>query len=100
MFEDAWGEVDHLTRYPYYKEEPMLVDASLVLSGLSGKADTVSSLMYVQKNLFDSKKFRKFSKEQQMELIEKLQKITEHLKLLDDQFNEHNGPQSMETSAF
>jgi ppGpp synthetase/RelA/SpoT-type nucleotidyltranferase len=39
LFQEAWGEVDHMARYPYKSEDPSLKMFSRVFSRVSGFAD-------------------------------------------------------------
>lgn len=43
LFEEGWSEVDHDIVYPYYLDDPMLKDYSMLLNRLSGMADEMSS---------------------------------------------------------
>lgn len=49
LFDEAWGEVDHDVLYPYYKEDPMLIDFSKLINRASGMGDEMST--YFKKKL-------------------------------------------------
>lgn len=43
LFEEGWSEVDHDIVYPYFQDDEMLKDYSMLLNRLSGMADEMSS---------------------------------------------------------
>lgn len=43
LFEEAWGEVDHDVLYPYYKDDPLLVDFSKLINRAAGMSDEMSA---------------------------------------------------------
>ncbi|WP_053228232.1 RelA/SpoT domain-containing protein [Spirochaeta cellobiosiphila] len=45
IFEEAWGEIDHVVRYPYHKDKDMLVRLSSILNRLAGDADELGTYM-------------------------------------------------------
>ncbi|WP_052078613.1 RelA/SpoT domain-containing protein [Spirochaeta lutea] len=50
IFEEAWGEIDHVVRYPYYTDNDMLVRLSSILNRLSADADELGTYMRYLKN--------------------------------------------------
>ena len=45
LFEEAWGEIDHSVRYPYYSDNEVLGRLSGILSRLSADADDLGTYM-------------------------------------------------------
>jgi len=45
IFEEAWGEIDHVVRYPYHLDNDMLVRLSSILNRLAGDADELGTYM-------------------------------------------------------
>lgn len=45
IFEEAWGEIDHVVRYPYHLDSDMLVRLSSILNRLAGDADELGTYM-------------------------------------------------------
>lgn len=45
IFEEAWGEIDHVVRYPYHLDNEMLVRLSSILNRLAGDADELGTYM-------------------------------------------------------
>ena len=45
LFEEAWGEVDHDVLYPYYKDDPVLVDYSKLINRAAGMCDEMSAYL-------------------------------------------------------
>lgn len=45
IFEEAWGEIDHTVRYPYFADNEMLVRLSSILNKLAGDADELGTYM-------------------------------------------------------
>ncbi|MDD3417576.1 MAG: GTP pyrophosphokinase [Lachnospiraceae bacterium] len=43
MYEEGWSEIDHDIVYPYFQDDEMLTDFSMMLNRLSGMADEMSS---------------------------------------------------------
>lgn len=43
LFEEAWGEVDHDVLYPYYKDDPVLVNFSKLINRAAGMSDEMSA---------------------------------------------------------
>ncbi len=53
VFEEAWGEIDHVVRYPYDTENDLLVRLSSILNRLSANADELGSYMRYLKRKTD-----------------------------------------------
>jgi len=52
IFEEAWSEIDHEIRYPYYLNHPVFLNQLMILNRLSGTADEMSSFLKdLQQNL-------------------------------------------------
>ena len=45
LFEEAWGEIDHSVRYPYYSDNEILGRLSSILSRLAADADDLGTYM-------------------------------------------------------
>jgi len=45
IFEEAWGEIDHVVRYPYFADNELLVRLSSILNKLAGDADELGTYM-------------------------------------------------------
>ncbi|MDD3370112.1 MAG: RelA/SpoT domain-containing protein [Lachnospiraceae bacterium] len=43
LFEEGWSEIDHDIVYPYFQDDEMLTDFSMMLNRLAGTADEMSS---------------------------------------------------------
>ncbi len=43
IFEEAWGEIDHVIRYPYHTENELLFRLSSILNRISGSADELGT---------------------------------------------------------
>ncbi len=43
IFEEAWGEIDHVIRYPYYTENELLFRLSSILNRIAGSADELGT---------------------------------------------------------
>lgn len=54
LFEEAWGEIDHLVRYPYQMDNELLVRLSSILNRLAGNADELGSYMRYLKRRMDT----------------------------------------------
>lgn len=49
LMEEAWGEIDHQVRYPYFTDDPLLSVYSLLLNGMTGNADSLATLILEQR---------------------------------------------------
>jgi len=75
-YEDAWGEVDHETRYPYYLKRKFLSSLTSNLSKLTSQADCISSAMYLVRQIEDVKENRITLKDSEAKgLSEKLRRV-------------------------
>ncbi|HEX3029790.1 MAG TPA: RelA/SpoT domain-containing protein, partial [Clostridia bacterium] len=50
LFEEAWSEMDHEVRYPYYQNDPILGSFLQTFSGIVGNADSMGSFVIFLKN--------------------------------------------------
>jgi len=80
IFEEGWSEIDHLVRYPYNMDNPLLGEFLSVFNKMAGGADDMGTFT---KNLSEwiSRKSQELSKAEQSIalLIDKLHKSTEEL---------------------
>lgn len=53
IFEEAWSEIDHKLRYPYYTNNELLESNSLILNRLAGAADEFATNLVKIKDLID-----------------------------------------------
>jgi len=53
VFEEAWGEIDHVISYPYHTENELLVRLSSILNRLAANADELGSYMRYLKRKTD-----------------------------------------------
>jgi putative GTP pyrophosphokinase len=52
IYEEAWSEIDHKIRYPYDRNNPILLQYLNILNGLSGSADEMGSfIVYLKKEI-------------------------------------------------
>lgn len=49
LFEEAWGEIDHVVRYPYYADDELLGRLSSILNRLSADSDELGTYMRYMK---------------------------------------------------
>ncbi|TVR56326.1 MAG: hypothetical protein EA426_13820 [Spirochaetaceae bacterium] len=54
VFEEGWGEIDHVISYPYHTENELLVRLSSVLNRLAANADELGSYMRYLKSRTDA----------------------------------------------
>ena len=45
IFEEAWGEIDHVMRYPYDQDNELMLRLSLILNQLAANADELAGYM-------------------------------------------------------
>ncbi len=74
IFEEAWGEIDHVIRYPYHTDNQLLYRLSSILNRIAGSADELGTYIRYLKNQTESTAER-----YRMELKEK-NKIIDDLK--------------------
>ena len=55
VFEEAWSEIDHQLRYPYYLEDKLLSDQTLILNRIACIGDELATSMEDIKNLPEPK---------------------------------------------
>jgi len=53
IFEEGWSEVDHTIRYPYDKENELLMNYLLIFNSLAGSADEMASYIMKLKQKLD-----------------------------------------------
>ncbi len=54
IFEEAWGEIDHVIRYPYHKDNQLLFRLSSILNRIAGSADELGTYIRYLKNQTES----------------------------------------------
>lgn len=55
IFEEAWGEIDHVIRYPYYTDDEILFRLSSILNRISGSADELGTYLRYLKSQIERK---------------------------------------------
>lgn len=55
VFEEAWSEIDHLMRYPYDVENPMISEYLAIFNRIVGTADEMGTFMKKVKNDYGTK---------------------------------------------
>ncbi len=82
VFEEGWGEIDHVISYPYQQENELLVRLSSVLNRLAANADELGSYMRYLKNKTDlmEREYRD-TIEEKNRLIGNLQKKIDSLEI-------------------
>lgn len=55
VFEEAWSEIDHEIRYPYYKDDPILIEYLGIFNRLVGSADEMGTFIKKMKDTFLNK---------------------------------------------
>jgi ppGpp synthetase/RelA/SpoT-type nucleotidyltranferase len=46
IFEEAWSEIDHRVRYPYFVHDPLLEEYSMLLNRTAGSADEMGTFVH------------------------------------------------------
>ncbi|HNY10045.1 MAG TPA: GTP pyrophosphokinase [Candidatus Wallbacteria bacterium] len=81
LFEEAWSEIDHTLRYPYFLDDEILKTYSLMLNRLAGSADEVSTYIKIIKAEIENMKYDSVEKNIDfLEIIEKKNKEIEELR--------------------
>ncbi len=82
VFEEAWGEIDHVISYPYQTGNELLVRLSMILNRLAANADELGSYMrYLKaKTDFTEQQYRQTIREKNV-LIEDLLSRIEDLEI-------------------
>jgi putative GTP pyrophosphokinase len=62
IFEEAWSEIDHVLRYPYYMNNIELSNSLKVLNRVAGLADEMSALIQERKKEIEKPASNKFIK--------------------------------------
>lgn len=57
LFEEAWSEIDHKIRYPYFPDDEILKVYSLLLNRLAGSADEISASIKLIKAEIENMKY-------------------------------------------
>jgi len=89
IFEEAWSEIDHNIRYPYFINHPVFLNQLLILNRLAGTADELSTYMQdLQNTLRQSDE--NFKKEIQKKesiissVTEKIHHLKKHLPAMEE----------------
>ncbi len=82
VFEEGWGEIDHVISYPYHTENELLVRLSSVLNRLAANADELGSYMRYLKSRTDAMETQ-FTEtiSEKNSLIEKLENRIDRLEI-------------------
>ena len=56
VFEEAWGEIDHIIRYPYYMDNKILNNYLAIFNRIVGSADEMGSFLQKLKGEISGKK--------------------------------------------
>jgi ppGpp synthetase/RelA/SpoT-type nucleotidyltranferase len=59
LYQEAWGEVSHVTAYPYRQDVALLVESMRQLAEITSKADHFSSAIEAIVQLWDARKARR-----------------------------------------
>ncbi len=82
LFEEAWGEIDHVVRYPYHRNNELLVRLSSILNRLSGDADELGTYMrYLNHQMQVTEELHRKEIENKNRLIDSLKESIENLKI-------------------
>ncbi|HUX12049.1 MAG TPA: RelA/SpoT domain-containing protein [Spirochaetia bacterium] len=86
VFEEAWGEIDHVISYPYETGNELLVRLSMILNRLAANADELGSYMrYLKtKTDFTEQQYRRTIREKNA-IIEDLRSKIEELQIDGEQ---------------
>lgn len=71
IFEEAWSEIDHRLRYPYYMDNELLASHSLILNRMAGTADEFATNMVKIKDLIDISSQAEYSKSEKISAKQK-----------------------------
>jgi len=81
LFEEAWSEIDHTVRYPYFSDDEILKTYSLMLNRLAGSADEISTYIKLIKAEIENMKYDSVEKNIDfLEIIEKKNREIEELR--------------------
>ena len=89
IFEEAWSEIDHDIRYPYFINHPVFLNQLLILNRLAGTADEVASYMQdLQNTLREQEGNFRMEIEKKDEVIfsvtEKINRLKNHVPDMDN----------------
>jgi len=80
LFEEAWSEIDHTLRYPYFLDDEILKIYSLMLNRLAGSADEISTYIKLIKAEIENMKYD--SVEKNIDFIEIIEKKNQEIEEL------------------
>ncbi len=80
LFEEAWSEIDHKIRYPYFPDDEILRIYSLLLNRLAGSADEISSYIKLIKAEIENMKYD--SVEKSIDLLDIIEQKNEEIEQL------------------
>jgi putative GTP pyrophosphokinase len=85
VFEEAWGEIDHVVRYPYDTDNELIVRLSSILNRLAANADELGTyMMYLkQKTAYMEKRYADTLRDKN-ESITRLQQKIDRLEIDDN----------------
>lgn len=73
IFEEAWSEIDHKIRYPYYLDHKLFAQYLMIFNRLAGSADEMGTFIKLMQVEFDSTKKELKEKDEEIYiLLEKL----------------------------
>jgi ppGpp synthetase/RelA/SpoT-type nucleotidyltranferase len=88
LYEDAWGEVDHKVRYPYFKENSMLKNTFEKASCAAGLADGLGSLAKLTREQIELKKIGTEAADKKLvDIYLKIEEATANLKPFVNEIN-------------
>jgi len=94
LHQEAWGEISHVTAYPYRKKVTLLVKSMGKLAGLTARADHFSTVIHYLTQLWDA---RVTGRDPSPELVNA---YTESVQFLQTYYPEIVGELSKATSEF
>jgi hypothetical protein len=92
IFEEGWSEIDHLIRYPYVKDNPILEQYLVMFNRLAGSADEMGTFLLSLKTYLEQQD--EIQKNLQGELTNKegeLRRIIRKLRISSDEKRELDG---------
>ena len=82
LFEEAWGEIDHVVRYPYHRNNDLLIRLSSILNRLAGDADELGTYMrYLNHQIQSTELVHKKEIENKNKLIDSLKSQIDSLEI-------------------
>lgn len=89
LFEEAWSEIDHTVRYPYFSDDEILKTYSLMLNRLAGSADEISTYIKLIKAEIENMKYD--SVEKNIDFIEIIEKKNQEIEELRSRLKKAEG---------